>query len=105
MDKETIIKNLTKYSELVFTILKPTRIVLFGSYAKGNWTENSDIDVAVFVDKISDDFLQLSTELCKLTRKIDYRIEPILLEEENDKSGFVDEINKYGIIIYDSTDN
>ncbi len=100
MDRETVIEKLKKYSELVFTVVMPNKIVLFGSYAKGNWTENSDIDVAIFVDKITDDFLQLSTKLCKLTRNIDYRIEPLLLEENNDKSGFISDINKYGIIIY-----
>ena len=100
MDRETVIEKLTKYSELVFTVVTPNKIVLFGSYAKGNWTENSDIDVAIFVNKITDDFLQLSTKLCKLTRNIDYRIEPLLLEENNDKSGFISEINKHGIIVY-----
>ncbi len=103
MDRETVIKNLVIYSELVITVLIPNKIILFGSYAKGNWTENSDIDVAVIVDKISDNFLQLSSQLCKLTRKIDYRIEPVLLEEDNDKSGFVSDIKKHGILIYENT--
>jgi len=44
--------------------------------------------------------LQLSTKLCKLTRTIDYRIEPILLEEDNDPSGFVSDIKKQGISIF-----
>lgn len=102
MDRETVIENLIKYSELIFTVVMPNKIILFGSYAKGNWTDNSDIDVAVLVDKISDNFLQLSTQLCKLTRKIDCRIEPVLLEEENDRSGFVADIIKNGIIIYEN---
>jgi len=88
MDKDTVLEKLMKYCELVFTTITPNKIVLFGSYAKWNWTENSDIDVAIIVDKISDDFLQLSTQLCKLTRTIDYRIEPLLIEQINDPSGF-----------------
>ncbi len=100
MDRATVIEKLIQYSELVFTVVKPNRIVLFGSYAKGNWTENSDIDVAIFVNEITDDFLQLSARLCKLTRNIDYRIEPVLLEENNDRSGFISDINKHGIIVY-----
>jgi len=102
MDREQVIEKLTEYSKLVFTVISPTKIVLFGSYAKGNFNENSDIDVAVFVDKISDDFLSLSTQLCKLTRKIDNKIEPLLLDEKNDKSGFAEEILKYGIFIYEN---
>jgi len=44
MDRETVIEKLTKYSELVFTVVMPNTIILFGSYAKGNWTENVKID-------------------------------------------------------------
>jgi len=101
MDTKSVIELLLKYSELVYTVMTPNKIILFGSYAKGNSTENSDIDVAILVDKIEDDFLQLSTQLCKLTRNIDYRIEPLLLEENNDRSGFVSDILKYGIVITD----
>jgi uncharacterized protein len=102
MDRDAVIEKLTKYSELVFSVVIPYKIVLFGSYAKGNYTENSDIDVAIFVNKMPDDFLQLSTELCKLTRKVDYRIEPVLLDENDDKSGFVSDVNKHGIVIYEA---
>jgi hypothetical protein len=35
-----------------------------------------------------------------LRREIDARIEPVLLEEINDKSGFLEEILKTGEIIY-----
>lgn len=105
MDRETVIEKLTQYSELVFTVVVPSKIVLYGSYAKGNWNENSDIDVAIFVDKITDDFLQLSTKLCRLTRNIDYRIEPLLMEEKNDKSGFIADIIRNGIIIYQSKES
>jgi predicted nucleotidyltransferase len=100
MDREAVIEKVIRYSQLVFTVLKPNKIILFGLYAKGNWTEDSDIDVAIFVDKMQEDFLQLSTKLCNLTRTIDYRIEPILLEENNDPSGFISDIKKQGIFIF-----
>jgi hypothetical protein len=38
--------------------------------------------------------------LFRLRREIDARIEPVLLEESNDKSGFLEEILKTGEIIY-----
>ena len=77
------------------------KIVLFGSYAKGNSNKDSDIDIAVIVDTVSDDFLSISTMLNKLTGGIDYRIEPVLLDSKDDKSVFLTTILLYGMTLYD----
>jgi len=61
--------------------------------------EHSDIDVAVVVSNISDDFFAINPLLWKLRRQIDDRIEPILIDKSNDKSGFLDEIKRNGIEI------
>jgi hypothetical protein len=37
--------------------------------------------------------------LWKIRREVDDRIEPILLEKKHDKSGFLEEITKTGILI------
>jgi hypothetical protein len=37
--------------------------------------------------------------LWKLRRQIDDRIEPVLIERDNDNGGFLSEIQKYGIQI------
>jgi len=99
MDRNEVINNAKKYAQLINQHLKTDRIVLFGSYAKGNYTENSDIDIAVIVDEITDDFLTVSKLLNKLTRNIDYRIEPVLLEKNDDRSGFLSDILLYGLIL------
>ena len=39
-------------------------------------------------------------KLFRLRKEIDTRIEPVLLEESNDKSGFSEEILKTGEVIY-----
>ena len=70
------------------------------SYARGTAGEDSDIDVAVVLDSIEEDLLMLEARLYRLRRDIDERIEPILLEEKDDKSGFLEEILKTGEIIY-----
>lgn len=80
--------------------MHPKMIVLYGSYAKGTAHENSDIDIAVIFDSIGNDFLEKSHQLFKLRRGIDSRIEPILIEQENDRSGFCEEILKTGKVIY-----
>ena len=103
MDKREVIEKVKRYSDLV-NIHFPTvkLIILYGSYAKSIAKKHSDIDIAVVVDKIDDDFLMLAAQLYKLRREIDARIEPILLEENNDKSGFLEQILKDGEIIYNS---
>jgi predicted nucleotidyltransferase len=80
--------------------LQPLKIVLFGSYATGKQTINSDIDIAVIVNKIDGDFLLLSKQLNKFTRNIDSRIEPVLIQNDEDRSGFLSTILKTGITLY-----
>jgi len=80
--------------------LSPADIVLFGSYAKGNARDGSDIDVAVIYDGFSGDWLETSALLWKLRHAVSLDIEPILLDSTEDKSGFVANIYKTGEIVY-----
>ncbi len=48
---------------------------IFGSYAKGSFNEDSDIDLAVVFKEFPDSF-DMQVELLKLRRKFDTRIEP-----------------------------
>jgi predicted nucleotidyltransferase len=65
------------------------KVVLYGSQVSGKADEKSDIDIAVIVDIIEEDFLEANAKLYKIRRSIDDRIEPILIEEGNDQSGFL----------------
>ena len=100
LDKTTALEHAKKYAQLVGEQLHPMKIVLFGSYANGNYTINSDIDIAVIVNKIEDDFLLLSKQLNKFTRNIDSRIEPVLIQNDEDRSGFLSTILETGITLY-----
>lgn len=100
MDKSQVLEKAIQYATLVSEKIKPQKIVLYGSYAKGSWKEESDIDIAVIVDAVDDDFLETEAMLYKLRRNVDDRIEPVLLEEKNDGSGFLNEILKHGQVIY-----
>jgi len=51
----------------------------------------SDIDVAVIVPEWTGEFMKAQSELFRVASEVDLRIEPILLERKNDKSGFLDE--------------
>lgn len=51
------------------------KIYIFGSHAKGTSHDNSDIDMAIVFDHLSDTF-DMQVELMKVRRKFDTRIEP-----------------------------
>jgi predicted nucleotidyltransferase len=99
MDKSEVISIVTKYKLLVSKHFDIESMVLFGSYAKGNQKDDSDIDVAIVVSSITQDFFSYAPVLWKLRREIDDRIEPILIEKNKDESGFLKEILKTGLII------
>jgi len=74
-------------------------VYLFGSYVKGTQHEDSDLDVAIVVNSLEDDYFSVTPLVWKLRRQVDNRIEPILIEKGNDPSGFLVEIEKSGIEI------
>lgn len=98
MDKEQAIKLAQRYKELVAAYLPLKALYLFGSYSKGGYTEESDIDIAVIVEHRSEDYFEDTPLLWTLKRKISNLIEPVLLEE-NEHSPLYDDILKTGIRI------
>ena len=52
------------------------RVYLYGSYATNKYTDKSDIDVAIFLNKDDIDGFLEDAQFMKLTRNIDSRIEP-----------------------------
>ena len=99
MDKNEVIKKVSQYKLLLSDHFNLENVYLYGSYATGTNREDSDIDVAVVVSNISEDFFLVNPLLWKLRRQIDDRIEPILIDKNYDRSGFLDEIRKTGIEI------
>ena len=84
MDKEKVRRLAKEYAKLVVSNMVVNKIILYGSYARGDYRKDSDIDVAVVVPRssISDD------------------IEPVLIIDEDDISGFLESILKYGEVVY-----
>ena len=78
------------------------QVILYGSYARGDYKKDSDIDVAVVVPRssLSKDILEDMAKLFKLRREISTDIEPVLLIDEDDASGFLESISKYGEVVY-----
>ena len=99
--KERLMKSLTsdRCKELIEQTDKlRTWIKSKLSYSKGNHTEDSDIDIAVVVEHMSDDYFEDTPLLWKLKRKISNLIEPVLLTEDTNNPLYAD-ILKTGILI------
>jgi len=99
MDNAEVIKKLQKYKRLLAQYIDFDEIILYGSYAKGNAGPDSDIDVAIVVNKPLGDYFVTRPLLWKIRREIDNRIEPVLVEKAHDEGGFLSEITKYGVTI------
>lgn len=98
MDKGQAIEIVRQYRSMVAEYLPLKALYLFGSYSKGGYTEDSDIDVAVILHKRSDNYLEDTPLLWKLGRKISYLIEPVLLAEDNNDPLYYD-VMRTGILI------
>jgi len=99
MDKSEAIKKVIQCRDLLKEFLKFDKIYLFGSYTNNTYREDSDIDVAIIVDKIEGDYFTINPLLWKLRRQVDDRIEPILIEKDFDEADFIGDIQKHGIEI------
>jgi len=76
-DKEIAYQKIKEYIRLLEeNQIKVWRLYLYGSYAKNVFNEESDIDLAVFLEKEELDGFEEDAELMKLRRKVDLRIEP-----------------------------
>jgi uncharacterized protein len=95
-----IAEKINKYAGLVRETLPVSMIILYGSYARGEERKDSDIDVAVVLDELEEDYLKTATKLVSLCRKVDFSIEPKLIVRKGNRSGFLESILKYGKIIY-----
>jgi predicted nucleotidyltransferase len=100
MGYEEIIIKSKQYSDLILTVMHPDMIVLYGSYSKGQATEESDIDIAVIQEHPDNLWLEQSHLLYKLRRSVDTKIEPVLLYAKDDPSGFCASIMNTGVILY-----
>lgn len=98
MDKEQALILAKKYKQLILGSLPIKALYVYGSYSKGTYKENSDIDIAVIVDHLDDDFFSDTPLLWKLRRKVSNLIEPVLLTED-DNNPLYSDIIKTGIQI------
>lgn len=89
------------FGKLVQKELDVKNIYLYGSYAKGNFSKDSDIDIAVIGDDFIGDPIEDTMLLMGIRRKVDYRIEPrpFRTSDFNKSNPISKEIMETGVLI------
>jgi predicted nucleotidyltransferase len=89
------------FGKLVQKELDVKNIYLYGSYAKGNFSKDSDIDIAVIGDDFIGDPIEDTMLLMRIRRKVDYRIEPrpFRTSDFNKSNPISKEIMETGVLI------
>ena len=96
---DLVIEAVKKYiRELERNNIPIQEAIVFGSYAKGDPKEESDIDIALVSTAFTGDRFEDRRKIVPLRRKIDNRIEPMPFRPEDFEEGgnLVDEIKKTG---------
>ncbi|OFX13732.1 MAG: hypothetical protein A2Z18_10615 [Armatimonadetes bacterium RBG_16_58_9] len=101
MDKAYVVNCVRSFAEKARHTLDVRQVILFGSYAKGTATDESDIDVVVIVNSPVADWLETSAELYRISGDIDLAMQPHLVDCASDRSGFLEHIKRTGELIYD----
>ena len=85
--------------------IRPEKVYIFGSFAKGNENELSDIDVAIISSDLSDDRFNERIRLAKIAYDIDSRIEPVPFNSNTfvEEDPLVWEIVKTGTLVLTNT--
>ena len=74
MDKREAIKIAKRYADTISHYYNIKKVIIFGSYAKGNYSVDSDIDLAIILDS-TEDIFKTQVELMKLRTDDDLLIE------------------------------
>ena len=97
MDRKAALKKARTFARLAQSVVPVGDAYLFGSYAAGTASDDSDLDVAILVPTLRRDYLGTLTRLYRLRAEVDLRIEPHLIVQDSDPQGFSGEILRTGI--------
>jgi len=100
-------KQINEVVEMIASKFKPEKIILFGSYASGTPTEESDLDLLVIKDSDVPSRLQ-NREVRKVTSGLKIPID-VIVKTKNDFEKYKDIVgtiiypaNKFGRVVYES---
>ncbi|MEM4959616.1 MAG: nucleotidyltransferase domain-containing protein [Nanopusillaceae archaeon] len=104
---EEVLAKVERYKEAIVRRLKPKKIILFGSFARGDYSEASDIDLIVVADW-SEPFLDRIKVLLELNDQM-LPVEPIGYTEEElrrmieNGNPFILKALEEGVVIYEES--
>lgn len=98
LSRDEALDLVRQYKEVIMPRFNgQAKVLMFGSYSKGNPNPWSDIDVAVVVPAMAEDkWLETSVALGKDSDKISLLIEPVLMAE-NHWSPLFDDVMRTGV--------
>ncbi|HHN47904.1 MAG TPA: nucleotidyltransferase domain-containing protein [Bacteroidales bacterium] len=82
MDKKDALEIAGRYADVVKSKYDYVKIILFDSYAKGNFNDDSDIDIAAIPMEYRN-VIDIRLDLMRLRRNIDSSIEPHPFREKD----------------------
>jgi uncharacterized protein len=102
MVDQQILSRIKKYVSLLngegFDI---SRVFLYGSFARGEANETSDIDLMLLSETLNDEDVQKKGRAWVLTRQVDSRIEPLLVSakrfQSDDSSPILEVVRQEGV--------
>lgn len=102
---EEIFDKITRYTQRVVEQLRPQAVIIFGSFARGDINEGSDVDILVVAD-FKEPFLDRIKILLDLNDGIGLPLEPIGYTPEEfqrmkkEENRFIREVLKTGKVLY-----
>lgn len=102
---EEIFEKITKYTQRIVEKLNPQAVILFGSFARGDINEGSDVDILVVAD-FKEPFLDRVRILLDLNDGMGLPVEPIGYTPEEfqrmnmEGNCFIQEVLRTGKVLY-----
>lgn len=102
------VNEIEELKEQFVNQLMPLKIYLFGSFANGTYTEESDFDFYIIVDDKMQDLKALTTRAYRSIRKIKNRPVDIIVgtesrfEKRKNIPSVENEVVKKGVLLYES---
>lgn len=98
--------EINELKDCIIQQLSPLRVYLFGSYADGTYTENSDFDFYVVVSDDETDLIALMKQAYKSVRSVKKRPVDILIgtnsafEDRKNQLSIENEVYQKGVLLY-----